>query len=198
MIFLLHSHNEYHIHCSFPGTNPNYILLKKISVCIRLSSTLSTIFMACSSSFTPLYDPQLSFKDRHNLTNFPLIRHSSTIQYTLAQFHHHLTPISPLATNISALISDGPVAFSDFIFCIASTISLRAHFSHWSFYYISFHHVSHLLSSFKIFSICSFQTFAFSLSIKANRPSLPLKLNQILPLLFHFSKEAENIIRFLI
>ena len=43
----------------FPGVNPNCILFKLTSVCIRLPSTLSTIFMACSSSFTFLYEPQL-------------------------------------------------------------------------------------------------------------------------------------------
>ena len=43
----------------FPGINPNYILSKLSRVHICLYSTLSTIFMACSSNFTPLYDPQL-------------------------------------------------------------------------------------------------------------------------------------------
>ena len=43
----------------FPGINPNCILFKLTSVCICLPSTLSTIFMAFSSSFIFLYDPQL-------------------------------------------------------------------------------------------------------------------------------------------
>ena len=60
LIFLLHSsHNEYRIHCYFPGINPNCISLELTCVCICPCSTLSTIFMACSSSFTHLYDLQL-------------------------------------------------------------------------------------------------------------------------------------------
>ena len=43
----------------FLGINPNGILFRLLSVRIRLSGTLLTIFMACSSSFTPVHDQQL-------------------------------------------------------------------------------------------------------------------------------------------
>jgi len=42
-----------------PSINLNCILSRYSNILIWLSRTLSTIFIACSSNFTPLYDPQL-------------------------------------------------------------------------------------------------------------------------------------------
>ena len=119
---------------SFPGINPNSISFKLTKVRIQLSCTLSTIFMTCSSSFAPLYYPQLitSFFPLKIGTITPVF-HSSVIPLPSNTCWHRstitLNPISPPKTIISTLASDGPVAFPNFILCIASTISLRATFS---------------------------------------------------------------------
>ena len=114
----------------FFGINLNWILFKLIiSVHICLCGTLLTN-MACSSSFTPLFITStahhitLSFKDRHNQTSFSL-KHFSTIQRVLYSFIITLTLISPLATIISKLTSGDPIAFPNFIVCIAFTISAQ-------------------------------------------------------------------------
>ena len=92
----------------FPGINPNCNLIKSISVHIHFSSTLSTILMACSCSFTLLYDPQLitsSFPLKIGKSTF--VFHSSLIPLTSNTCCHSsiitVTPISPLATIISRL-----------------------------------------------------------------------------------------------
>ena len=94
LIFPLHSpHNEYRIHCSFSWHKSKLHFIQLISVRIRLSSTFSIIFMACSGSFISLYDPQLITSPFPlKIGTFKLFFHSSTIQYTLTQFHHHFNP----------------------------------------------------------------------------------------------------------
>ena len=173
----------------FPGINPNCILFKLTSVCVRLSSTLQTIFTACSSSFTSLYDPQLITSPFSlKIGTITLVFHSSGISLpSNIRWHSSivtLTPISPLATIIFTLTSDVPVTFPYFILCIASTISLRVTFSTVHSTTLISPMWSHSFSSFMIFFMCSFQIFALSSSIKPNRPSLLFKH---LPLFTSFS-----------
>ena len=113
LIFLLHSsHNEYCIHSSLSWHKSKLRFIQIDCVCICLFNTLSTIFMACSRSFTPLCDPQI-------ITSlFPLKMSTITLVFYLpgillpsnTRWHNSiitLTPISPLATIISTLTSDG-------------------------------------------------------------------------------------------
>ena len=142
----------------FLGKNPNCILFKMTSVRICLSSTLSTIFMTCSSSFISQYNRQLF------ITVFPLkiskitlVFHSSIFlradshpSSLLPQFRH-MQPLYLFQTYLQ-----WSSWFSDFIFCIVSTISLRATLSPASrfFYYISFHHlISLALFIHKLFHV---------------------------------------------
>ena len=95
LIFLLHPlHNNTASTILFPGINPNCILFNLISVCTRLPSVLSTIFIVCSSCFT-LFNPRLTtsfpLKNMDNHASFPRIRHS-TVLPALTQFRHHFNP----------------------------------------------------------------------------------------------------------
>ena len=113
---------------------PNCASSKSTNARILHSNTLSIIFMPCSSNFTPLYEPQFitsPFPLKIDATM--LVFHSSGIPFP-SKTHCQSCNITssailPPATIISVVTSEGPEAFSCFIFLIASLTSLQETFS---------------------------------------------------------------------
>ena len=111
----------------------NSILSKPTNALICLSSTLSTIFIACSSNFTPLYAPQFitsSFPSKIGTTTliFHLFRMPPPSNIFLQSFTITPMPTLSLSAIISVLAFKGPAAYSGFIPLVASTISIRVTF----------------------------------------------------------------------
>ena len=111
-------------------------------------------------------------QDRHNRTSFLLIRHSSTIQYSLTQFHHHFHPNFTTCNyylHTYFTWSRSPILIASF--ALLPQFHCKPLFSTGPCTTSVFTMWSHSFSSFMIFY---FQIFALFSSIKLDHPPLPL------------------------